>query len=44
MDLEYINTNDILSCINDANLNINTKEEFDLKNTLRIEFVNTFFI
>lgn len=44
MDLEYINTNDILSCINDANLNINTKEEFDLKNTRGIEPVNIIFI
>lgn len=38
MDLEFINTNDILSCINDATLNNNTKEGFDLvKNSREIE-------
>lgn len=44
MDLEHININDVLSCINDAKLNINTKEEFDLKNTRGIELVNIIFI
>jgi len=40
MDLEYINTNEILSCINDANLNINSKEAFHLdKITRELELV-----
>ncbi len=39
MDLEYINTNEILSCINDANLNINSKAFHLDKNTREFELV-----
>ncbi len=44
MDLDFINTNDILSCINDVNLNNLTKDEFEFNYpTSEIELVNLIY-